>query len=62
MTSQMEVEAAQSASAYPLQVLLVRIVNRENNTAEAVLLKEKQTAGEDPVITFSLESTSDTIV
>lgn len=62
MTSQMEVEAAQSASAYPLQVLLVRIINRENNTVEAVLLKEKQTAGEDPVITFSLESASDTIV
>lgn len=58
----MEVEAAQSASAYPLQVLLVRIINRENNTVEAVLLKEKQTAGEDPVITFSLESASDTIV
>ena len=38
------------------------MVNRENNTVEAALLKEKQTSGEDPIITFSLESVSDAIV
>lgn len=57
----MEVEASQSASAYPLQVLLVRTINKEANSVEAVLLKDKQTPGEDPVVTFSLESASNTV-